>query len=47
MKSKIIEFADVSKSEFGYQYISHWEEFYDIEYGMDDSKFFSNETQFL
>jgi len=47
MESKIIEFSDVPKSEFGYQYISHWKDFYDIEFGMDSQRFESSETQFL
>ncbi len=47
MESKIIEFSDVPKSEFGYQYISHWKDFYDVEFGMDSQRFESVETQFL
>jgi len=47
MESEIIKFSDVPKSEFGYQYISHWKDFYDIEFGMDSQRFESSETQFL
>lgn len=47
MESNIIEFSDVPKSEYGYQYISHWKDFYDIEFGMDTQRFESVETQFL
>lgn len=47
IKLEIIKFSDVLKSEFGYQYISHWKDFYDVEFGMDSQKFDSNETQFL
>ncbi len=47
MKLEIIRFSDISKSEFGYQYISHWNEFYSEMTGMDDQRFQSNETQFL
>jgi CRISPR-associated endonuclease/helicase Cas3 len=47
MSVKIVEFTDVPKSEFGYQYISHWKNFYDVEFGMDANRFESNETQFL
>lgn len=47
IRLEIIRFSDVSKSEFGYQYISHWKDFYDIEFGMNSKKFESNETQFL
>jgi CRISPR-associated endonuclease/helicase Cas3 len=44
---ELIKFSDVPKSEFGYQYISYWKDFYNVEFGMDDNKFEGNETQFL
>ena len=47
MKVEIIRFSDVPKSEFGYQYISHWKDFYDVEFGMDSKRFEGSETQFL
>ncbi|HAK80758.1 MAG TPA: hypothetical protein DCM71_28590 [Runella sp.] len=47
MELEIVKFSDVPKSEFGYQYISHWKDFYDVEYGMDSKRFEGNETQFL
>ena len=47
MELNIIDFSDVPKSEYGYQYISHWKDFYDVEFGMDDHRFESVETQFL
>jgi CRISPR-associated endonuclease/helicase Cas3 len=47
MEREIIRFSDIPKSEFGYQYISHWSEFYSEISGMDDQRFESNETQFL
>lgn len=43
----IILYSDVPKSEFGYKYIQRWYEFYDVETGMRDTDFNSNETQFL
>ncbi len=47
MELNIIDFSDVPKSEYGYQYISHWKDFYDVEFGMDAHRFESVETQFL
>jgi CRISPR-associated endonuclease/helicase Cas3 len=47
MKIEIVRFSDIPKSEFGYQYIGHWKEFYCEISGMDDQRFQSNETQFL
>ena len=44
---QIVHFSDEEKSEFGYKYIDRWSEFYDIETGMRDADFNSNETQFL
>lgn len=47
IEQQIIHFSDEEKSVFGYKYIEHWQEFYDIETGMRDADFNSNETQFL
>lgn len=47
IKLEIIKLSDFPKSEFGYQYISHWTDFYDVEFGMSSQNFDSNETQFL
>ncbi|WP_367916512.1 CRISPR-associated helicase Cas3' [Leadbetterella sp. DM7] len=47
VEKQIILFSDVEKSKFGYKYIEHWPELYDIESGMRDKDFNSNETQFL
>jgi len=47
IEQKIILFSDEEKSEFGYKYIERWHEFYDVEIGMRDTDFNSNETQFL
>lgn len=47
MELQMVHFFDKDKSEFGYQYISHWKDFYDVEFGMDSQRFESNETQFL
>lgn len=47
IKTGIVLYSDEVKSEFGYKYIQGWKSFYDIEFGMDNNKFESNETQFL
>lgn len=47
IEKQIIHYADEEKSEYGYKYIEHWKEFYDIKSGMRDNDFNSNETQFL
>lgn len=47
IEKQIIHFSDETKSEFGYKYIERWPVFYDIEAGMRDTDFSSNETQFL
>ncbi len=47
IEQQIVHFSDEEKSAFGYKYIEHWQEFYDIETGMRDADFNSNETQFL
>jgi CRISPR-associated endonuclease/helicase Cas3 len=47
IENQIIHYSDEVKSDFGYKYIEFWKDFYDINFGMDDSKFNSNETQFL
>lgn len=47
LKNQIILFSDEVKSEFGYKYVERWLDFYDEISGFDDSRFHSNETQFL
>lgn len=47
VEAQIVHFSDEEKSVYGYKYIHFWEDFYDIEFGMNSSKFESNETQFL
>lgn len=47
IEQQIIHFSDEERSGFGYKYIEHWDKFYDIETGMRDTDFNSNETQFL
>lgn len=47
IKSQIVLFSDEVKSEYGYKYVERWHEFYNDISGMNDSDFFSNETQFL
>ena len=47
IENQIIHYSDEVKSDFGYKYIEFWKDFYDINFGMDDYKFNSNETQFL
>lgn len=47
MELQMVHFFDKDKSEYGYQYISHWEDFYDVKFGMDSQRFESSETQFL
>lgn len=47
VESQIILFSDEEKSEYGYKYLNRWNEFYDINFGMNDKMFNSNETQFL
>jgi CRISPR-associated endonuclease/helicase Cas3 len=47
IEQQIIHFSDEEKSVFGYKYVDYWQEFYDMETGMQDADFNSNETQFL
>lgn len=47
VEKRIVYFSDVPKSEYGYKFIEHWRDFYDIHFGMNDEMFNSNETQFL
>ncbi len=47
IEKQIILFSNEEKSEYGYRYLNRWKEFYDINFGMDDKIFYSNETQFL
>lgn len=47
VRKQIVRFSDEPKSEYGYKFIEHWQDFYDIHFGMNDKMFNSNETQFL
>ncbi len=47
IEEQIVKYSDEEKSEFGYKYIEYWEKFYNVESGMSDNNFNSNETQFL
>ncbi|WP_170845805.1 CRISPR-associated helicase Cas3' [Parapedobacter composti] len=47
IEDQIVHFSDEEKSQFGYKYVQLWDKFYDIETGMKDTDFNSNETQFL
>ena len=47
IETQIILFSDEEKSAYGYKYIQFWRDFYDVEFGVDSSKFEGNETQFL
>jgi CRISPR-associated endonuclease/helicase Cas3 len=47
VETQIVLYSDVEKSMYGYKYINHWEAFYNTIFGMDSTKFESNETQFL
>ncbi len=47
IENKIIEFSDLPKNDYGYFYIRDWAKFYDVNFGMNDKMFNSNETQFL
>jgi len=47
IKTEIVKFSDQEKSEYGYQYIERWNQFYDYKEGFNTDKFESVETQFL
>ncbi len=47
VEKQIILFSDEEKSGYGYKYIQRWQDFYTVDFGMDDKMFKSNETQFL
>lgn len=49
VKKKFETFSDVTKSEFGYTYLVHWNthRIYSEEFGIDDSQFDNLENQFL
>lgn len=47
VKSQIVFHANEEKSVFGYKYIERWKNFYSKTTGMNDDKFYSNETQFF
>lgn len=46
-KTKLIEFMDIEKSEYGYFYMSRWRAFYSEESGVDEYAFENIENQFL
>ncbi len=46
--NQIVHFSDEIKSEYGYKYIERWDSFYDVNFGLDATRFNNaNETQFL
>jgi CRISPR-associated endonuclease/helicase Cas3 len=47
IKSEIIHWQDIEKSDKGYVYLTRWDEIYDEKFGIKDFKFESSETQFL
>lgn len=47
IEQRIICFSDEEKSKYGFKYISNWQDFYDVNFGMNDILFNGNETQFL
>jgi CRISPR-associated endonuclease/helicase Cas3 len=47
VNQQIVLFSDEEKSEYGYKYLERWDEFYNVDFGIDDVKFNNNETQFL
>jgi hypothetical protein len=47
MKTKLILFQDVEKSNKGYIYLNRWNEVYDEKFGIIDKAFTDTETQFL
>lgn len=46
-KTKLIEFMDIEKSEYGYFYMNRWKEFYSEVSGVDEFAFENIENQFL
>src|SRR5690625_269105 len=46
-KTKLIEFMDIEKSEYGYFYMNRWRDFYSEESGVDEYAFENIENQFL
>lgn len=47
IEKQLVHFSDEEKSKYGYKYIERWQKFYDENFGMSDTDFKSNETQFL
>ena len=47
IKTEIIRFSDQEKSEYGYQYIESWNQFYNYKEGFNTHEFERVETQFL
>ena len=47
MKTKLVIFQDIEKSDNGYIYLNRWEEVYDEQFGIIDKAFTDAETQFL
>lgn len=47
LKTALVQFSDAEKSNYGYYYLSHWNQIYDEFTGLDESNFDEIETQFL
>ncbi len=47
IEQQIVLFSDEEKSEYGYKYIDRWQEFYNVEFGLDANRFNSDDTQYL
>lgn len=47
IETQLIHYYHKDKSEYGYMYIQRWNEFYDVEFGLDHHSFNSSDTQFL
>ena len=47
IKARLVPFTDVEKSEYGYMYLSRWEEIYEEQFGLDESRFDEIENQIL
>ncbi|MBB1139704.1 CRISPR-associated helicase Cas3' [Myroides sp. WP-1] len=48
IEKQLVHFSNVEKSQYGYQYMEHWKDFYTEEGGMDTSRLYGvEESQFL
>ncbi len=47
IKIRLVPFTDVEKSEYGYMYLSRWEDIYEEQFGLDESRFDEIENQIL